>query len=688
MPRFSPTPESPDSPHDIELILPLLLKDLSNNSGISTLIRSRARFDSYARIRITELLETFGQVVSANVPAVETGDGHPLSLGWLPERSSGVNMATGEHATVAGIGRSGAGKSWNHVSVAEILTLNTWYRHPEFQNEKRSISETDKALTQGLEALLRSTVSHAHLLAVLYPADLRNTRFEQFLARHEDECDRLAKENGWVASDPARRRHPFAFKPLHPGEELPGIVLHTRFTRPEADGSALSDLAQYWYFPPRDDHQPRLGSSAATQPASWPSDDRPDDTHEREEGAVERRAYQRVFRPLEVGSSRHRIRSVLPPHAYRDSLRAIRDRMRDGGQVLTMREICNLFEKEVRKRIEAVLATRWLREHPDLRLAPQADVPEAAGHDSSDMVVSEHPEARYHRIVKQTPTLASRLEQLIEAFDSGGSGSKYMKVHLHTVNSRLRLSFKMSVDIDAPTDSPDNYNFFAFLDSGEESNEGRLAYLERPMAVFDPADPRQADIRIYHRKNEQGEPLSVSAAEVLAALEARSEDRGSSKARIAQDVPGERAARSVLDSGTAEGLATKGSTSPMTIASRIWVAMALLHKKHPDTGEFTLKQIRSKLAELFYNGDPGRFESGIATHLSGHLVSNAPKHGVNKCYLVSVDRGLRRLYRTGESCHESRISADIRPDPSELTPEWHSLLTWYDQVYSGSEFRA
>ena len=236
-----------------------------------------------------------------------------------------------------------------------------------------------------------------------------------------------------------------------------------------------------------------------------------------------------------------------------------------------------------------------------------------------------------------------------------------MKVHLHTINSRLRTSFKSKFSYNEPIHSPENENFFAFLDSGSEDD---TPYLDRWMVAFDPADPRLQDEQIiYGRKGDDGEELlTIPVSEAAKQMESRQEQ--------------------LTKSLKAPRKAMTGSTSPMTIASRIWVAMALLHKENPSEVGFAANSIRKKLAELFYDGDLGRLEAGIPIHLSGHLVAEAPRHGVNKCYLTSVRRGIRRLYKPGDPCDPSREGADIHPSRSELTPEWYELLDWYTREYA------
>ena len=116
------------------------------------------------------------------------------------------------------------------------------------------------------------------------------------------------------------------------------------------------------------------------------------------------------------------------------------------------------------------------------------------------------------------------------------------------------------------------------------------------------------------------------------------------------------------------------------VADEAWVALALLHREHPERTSFTARGIlRRAEAE---HATP-KVRAGIALHVHQHNVANLSPHtGTYRMYYRMPD-GTYRLYRTGDECHPRR-KGKIIPLRAELPETYHHLLDWYEREYCGS----
>lgn len=123
------------------------------------------------------------------------------------------------------------------------------------------------------------------------------------------------------------------------------------------------------------------------------------------------------------------------------------------------------------------------------------------------------------------------------------------------------------------------------------------------------------------------------------------------------------------------------TTSDLLLADRIWIAVALLHRAHPERQDFSKSEIRRKLDDsgLANGTEPG----SVNAHLNEHLVANVPpsKSKYRMLYETNPDGNLR-LFRQGDFTFATRYQ---RRKPSKTVPKrdeipqqyWH-LLDWYE----------
>ncbi|MGO9646527.1 MAG: AbrB/MazE/SpoVT family DNA-binding domain-containing protein [Terriglobales bacterium] len=115
----------------------------------------------------------------------------------------------------------------------------------------------------------------------------------------------------------------------------------------------------------------------------------------------------------------------------------------------------------------------------------------------------------------------------------------------------------------------------------------------------------------------------------------------------------------------------------MKVADEVWVAVALLHRENPARGDFAVQEIKARAKRENWLTRPG-----FSQHVSYHCVASKPADPVNHRMLHEDSRGRRRLYREGDPCHPERENGKIRPEQWDLSPEYKSLVDWYDRVYS------
>ena len=121
-------------------------------------------------------------------------------------------------------------------------------------------------------------------------------------------------------------------------------------------------------------------------------------------------------------------------------------------------------------------------------------------------------------------------------------------------------------------------------------------------------------------------------------------------------------------------------TADIRVADEVWIATALLHREHPRSGDFTLKEIEARIVrEGLTDKRPG-----IYPHLSVHCVANRPPNGGTYRMLFETARSRRRLFRPGDPYHPKREGGKIHPERDEIPAKYHALIDWYNREYAPS----
>ena len=117
------------------------------------------------------------------------------------------------------------------------------------------------------------------------------------------------------------------------------------------------------------------------------------------------------------------------------------------------------------------------------------------------------------------------------------------------------------------------------------------------------------------------------------------------------------------------------------VADEVWIATALLHRRHPDRDDFAVREI-VRQAETEKIAD-GPLRPGVQVHAYLHCVANkAPNPGRYRM-LFETSKGRRRLFRPGDPCHPRRSSGKDLPRDDEIPPAYRGLIEWYRNEYAG-----
>ena len=121
---------------------------------------------------------------------------------------------------------------------------------------------------------------------------------------------------------------------------------------------------------------------------------------------------------------------------------------------------------------------------------------------------------------------------------------------------------------------------------------------------------------------------------------------------------------------------TVAAESHLKVADEVWIAMALLHRDHPDRADFSIEEIVQMVQHLNLFGS---LRPGVYVHVVQHCVANrAPNPGRYRM-LFETATGRRRLFRKGDAYHPEREGRKITPEAHDLPNAYASLLSWYEQ---------
>jgi hypothetical protein len=116
------------------------------------------------------------------------------------------------------------------------------------------------------------------------------------------------------------------------------------------------------------------------------------------------------------------------------------------------------------------------------------------------------------------------------------------------------------------------------------------------------------------------------------------------------------------------------SGTQIKVADEVWIATALLHRKHSDQADFAIEEIVQCAAK-----EAGKqpLRPGVYVHVVQHCVANRSPNPGRYRMLFETAPGRRRLFRNGDHYHLAREGAKSVPLREDIPSEYSDLLDWY-----------
>jgi hypothetical protein len=117
----------------------------------------------------------------------------------------------------------------------------------------------------------------------------------------------------------------------------------------------------------------------------------------------------------------------------------------------------------------------------------------------------------------------------------------------------------------------------------------------------------------------------------------------------------------------------------LKIADEVWLAVAMLHQRHPDSADFSIEEIMefgTTARELRFIGP---LRPGFYVHVVQHCVANRPPSPAHYRMLFETRPGRRRLFRPDDPFHPGRGKGKSVPKHFDDQPgSWFKgVLDWY-----------
>ena len=119
------------------------------------------------------------------------------------------------------------------------------------------------------------------------------------------------------------------------------------------------------------------------------------------------------------------------------------------------------------------------------------------------------------------------------------------------------------------------------------------------------------------------------------------------------------------------------------VADEVWVATALLHRRHPNRSDFTVGKIVRQAESAQVAGEGEALRPGVQLHAYLYCVANKPPNPGRHRMLFETAKGRRRLFRPGDPWHPGRTGKCIPVDDA-IPPAYRELLGWYRNEYAGN----
>lgn len=115
----------------------------------------------------------------------------------------------------------------------------------------------------------------------------------------------------------------------------------------------------------------------------------------------------------------------------------------------------------------------------------------------------------------------------------------------------------------------------------------------------------------------------------------------------------------------------------MKVADEVWLAVAMLHQRRPETQDFSVEEIMEFARTARELRFLGPLRPGFYVHVIQHCVANRPPSPARYRMLLETAPGRRRLFRSGDPSHPER-NGKSTPDTGDLPENWfRGVLDWY-----------
>jgi hypothetical protein len=124
------------------------------------------------------------------------------------------------------------------------------------------------------------------------------------------------------------------------------------------------------------------------------------------------------------------------------------------------------------------------------------------------------------------------------------------------------------------------------------------------------------------------------------------------------------------------GQVTTLTKPSIKVADEVWLAVAMLHQRHPESTDFSIDEIMEFARTANELRFLGPLRTGFYVHVVQHCVANRPPSPARYKMILETSPGRRRLFRPGDPCHPER--AHGKSIPNELPENWFDgILAWY-----------
>src|SRR5579862_4708801 len=125
-------------------------------------------------------------------------------------------------------------------------------------------------------------------------------------------------------------------------------------------------------------------------------------------------------------------------------------------------------------------------------------------------------------------------------------------------------------------------------------------------------------------------------------------------------------------------MATSTASKPnIKVADEVWVAIAILHQRHPERSDFSVEEIMEFSGKAKELRVLGPLRPGVYVHVVQHCVANRPPNPGRYRMLFETAPGRRRLFRSGDNYDPAREGSKTVPARENIPSEYAYLVDWY-----------